>query len=426
MELVANWYMREPDPKRRSTGGIPVLYQKYVGHDNNRDFYMVNQPETEATSRILYHEWFPQIMYNHHQTGPAGTVLFAPPFRDPFNYNFDPLIPMGSTWWRASMHNRFVAEGKPGATMRSGANYSTWWNGGLRTTVYFHNMIGLLTEIIGNPTPMQIPFVPQRQLPTATTRCRSRRRSGTSGSRSTTRSPPTARCSTSPRAIASSSSTTSTTMGRNAIRKGSQDTWTVTPKDVAAIEESMAAERGAAAGPAGRGAGGRGGAAGAAQAGGGRGGGAALKYFKMLRGPAGARSARLHHPVRSAGLPDRDEVRQYADQDRHDGPPGDGGVRGGGQEVPGRIVRREDRAGLPAARPGHVRAAGPPERLRVSGRAAAAALRQRRLDAGVPDGRRRSTGSSTGSTARSRSSTGSPRCRRAASWTSRGRRRSGS
>ena len=52
------------------------------------------------------------------------------------------------------MHNRFVAENKPGATMRRGANYSTWWNGGLRTTAYFHNMIGLLTETIGNPTPM--------------------------------------------------------------------------------------------------------------------------------------------------------------------------------------------------------------------------------------------------------------------------------
>ena len=50
--------------------------------------------------------------------------------------------------------------------MRSGANYSTWWNGGLRTIAYFHNMIGILTEIIGNPTPIQIPLVPDKQLPT--------------------------------------------------------------------------------------------------------------------------------------------------------------------------------------------------------------------------------------------------------------------
>lgn len=63
------------------------------------------------------------------------------------------------------MHQRFVLEGKGGTTMRSGASYSTWWNGGLRTTPYFKNMIGLLTETIGNPTPVEVPFVPANQLP---------------------------------------------------------------------------------------------------------------------------------------------------------------------------------------------------------------------------------------------------------------------
>jgi hypothetical protein len=165
MELVADWYMREPEPPKRSTRGLPRLYQKYIGHDNNRDFYMSTQVETEALNRILYREWFPQIVYNHHQTGPAGCVLFAPPFRDPFNYCYDPLIPVQIQLLGAAMHTRFVQEEKPGATMRSGASYSIWWNGGLRTTVYFHNMIGILTETIGNPTPMEIPFIPQKHLP---------------------------------------------------------------------------------------------------------------------------------------------------------------------------------------------------------------------------------------------------------------------
>ncbi|NDD64295.1 MAG: peptidase, partial [Acidobacteria bacterium] len=165
MELVSNWYMREPDVTKRTYANIPRLYQKYIGHDNNRDFYLASQPESEAINRIFYHEWFPQIVYNHHQTGPTGTVLFAPPFRDPFNYLYDPLIVTGLDVVGAAMHNRFVAEGKPGATTRTGAGYSTWWNGGLRTTVYFHNMIGLLTETIGHPTPMEIPFVPGRYLP---------------------------------------------------------------------------------------------------------------------------------------------------------------------------------------------------------------------------------------------------------------------
>ena len=164
LDLVADWYMRETEPGKRTTRGLPRLYHKYVGHDNNRDFYMSSQSETQAINRVLYREWFPQIVYNHHQTGPSGTVLFAPPFRDPFNHNIDPLVITTLDLAGAAMHSRFAAEGKSGTTMRGGASYSTWWNGGLRTTPYFHNMIGLLTETIGNPTPMEIPFRPERQL----------------------------------------------------------------------------------------------------------------------------------------------------------------------------------------------------------------------------------------------------------------------
>ncbi len=165
MELVSSWYMRESNPEERSTSDIPRLYHKYVGHDNNRDSYLVSQPETENMARILYREWMPQIMYNHHQSGPAGTVMWAPPFRDPFNYNFDPLVIMGIEMVGNAMHSRFVAEQKPGTALRNGGPFSTWWNGGLRTTAYFHNIIGLLTETIGNPTPVDIPFVPRKQLP---------------------------------------------------------------------------------------------------------------------------------------------------------------------------------------------------------------------------------------------------------------------
>jgi len=167
MELVSNWYTRNADPQRRSLNGLPRLYQKYIGHDNNRDFYASTQPETENMNRVMYTRWYPQIVYNHHQTGPTGTVMFAPPFRDPFNYVYDPLIPVGIDLVGAAMHSRFEAEDKPGVTMRKGSSYSTWWNGGLRTTAYFHNMIGLLTETIGSPTPMDIPFVANQQLPRA-------------------------------------------------------------------------------------------------------------------------------------------------------------------------------------------------------------------------------------------------------------------
>ena len=162
MELVSNWYMRKTDEKARSFGDLPRLYQKYIGHDNNRDFYMGAQNESINIMRMQYHEWFPQIVYNHHQTGPAGAVMFAPPFRAPHNHNFDPLVIYGIDLVGTSMHTRFALENKPGVVRRDQASYQTWWNGGLRTAVYFHNMIGLLTETIGNPTPIQIPFTPEK------------------------------------------------------------------------------------------------------------------------------------------------------------------------------------------------------------------------------------------------------------------------
>ncbi len=244
MELVSNWYMREPDEKKRSYANIPRLYQKYIGHDNNRDFYLSSQPETEAINRVFYHEWFPQIVYNHHQTGPAGTVLFAPPFRDPFNYTFDPLIPLGIDLVGAVMHGRFVAENKPGATMRSGSSYSTWWNGGLRTTVYFHNMIGLLTETIGSPTPMEIPLVLRNQLPrgdlpypVAPQKWHFRQSVEYSL--------------TANWAVIDVASKHREDfllniyrMGRNSIERGSRDNWTISPRDIAEMQDAVNRDRG--------------------------------------------------------------------------------------------------------------------------------------------------------------------------------------
>jgi hypothetical protein len=150
-ELVSNWYMREKDPKKRSLSGIPRLYEKYAGHDNNRDFFMLNLKETQNIGKQLFVEWLPQIMYNHHQAGPAGTVVAGPPYRDPYNYVFDPIILTSIDAVGAAMHNRMNVEAKPGYTQRGGSVFSTWYNGGLRTTTYFHNMIGLLTEIVGSP-----------------------------------------------------------------------------------------------------------------------------------------------------------------------------------------------------------------------------------------------------------------------------------
>ncbi|HEV7347893.1 M14 metallopeptidase family protein [Telluribacter sp.] len=168
-ELVSTWYMRNAIPEKRSLDHLPRLYQKYIGHDNNRDFFMMNMKESANIGKQLYVEWIPQIVYNHHQAGPAGSVVAGPPYRDPFNHVYDPLIITSLDAVGAAMNSRLNAEGKPGYTQRAGSVYSTWWNGGLRTAPYFHNMIGILTEIIGNPTPAQVPLVPQRLIPNGAT-----------------------------------------------------------------------------------------------------------------------------------------------------------------------------------------------------------------------------------------------------------------
>jgi hypothetical protein len=239
-ELVANWYMREADPAKRSLSGLPRLYNKYVGHDDNRDFFLSAMPETTNMNRQMFLEWFPQIIYNHHQTGPAGAVVFIPPFRDPFNYNLDPLIPLGVEMVGSAMHSRLVEEGKGGSAMRGGSNYSSWWNGGLRTIAYFHNMIGILTEIVGGPTPIDIPLVPDKQLPQgdeplpiAPQRWHYRQSIDYDLSQN--------------RALLDYASRYRETllfniyrMGKNSIEKGSQDSWTITPKRIEALRTTAA------------------------------------------------------------------------------------------------------------------------------------------------------------------------------------------
>ena len=72
MELVSDWYMRHKDPEKREFATLPRLYQKYVGHDNNRDSFTAHMPETENVNRQLFRTWYPQIVYNQHQPAPAS------------------------------------------------------------------------------------------------------------------------------------------------------------------------------------------------------------------------------------------------------------------------------------------------------------------------------------------------------------------
>jgi len=143
INIVIDWYERSlGEPWEGS--GRPWLYQKYTGHDNNRDWFMLTQKETRILNRVLYHEWYPSILYDVHQMGNSGMRFFVPPFYDPMNPNIDPLIGESLKMIGGHMSAALAAEDKKGVA--SNAIYDMWWHGGTRTAPYRHNIIGILTE----------------------------------------------------------------------------------------------------------------------------------------------------------------------------------------------------------------------------------------------------------------------------------------
>lgn len=160
MDIVVNWYKAVLGTPYETTNP-PWLYHHYVGHDNNRDWFMNNMPESKAVSEMLYNKWYPQIVYNHHQSSPSWTRIFLPPFTNPVNPNIHPGVTTGVNIVGTAMANRFAMNKMPGVV--SQLTFSMWWNGGMRTAPYFHNQIGILTETAHtSPTPR---FYPPDSLP---------------------------------------------------------------------------------------------------------------------------------------------------------------------------------------------------------------------------------------------------------------------
>jgi hypothetical protein len=82
--LIVEWYERWLDSEYEG-GRMPWLYHHYVGHDNNRDFYMLTQKESRVVNDVLYHRWFPQVFLDEHQMGSSGPRMFVPPQTDPLD-----------------------------------------------------------------------------------------------------------------------------------------------------------------------------------------------------------------------------------------------------------------------------------------------------------------------------------------------------
>jgi Zinc carboxypeptidase len=147
LDMIAHWY-RENVGTPYETAPLPRLYQKYAGHDNNRDWFMLNLVETRAVTKLLFHDWFPQIVYNQHQAPPFPARIFVPPYAEPLNPNIPAAVMEGINMIGMAIKERFARENKPGVLSYHG--FDGWWNGGLRSVPAFHNMHGILTETAGN------------------------------------------------------------------------------------------------------------------------------------------------------------------------------------------------------------------------------------------------------------------------------------
>jgi len=143
-KLVIDWYNQNLGTDYEG-GPMPWLYHHYVGHDNNRDFYMLTQKETRVVNNLLYRRWFPQVFVDEHQMGSTGARMFVPPQTDPLDLEIDSLIFRQADLIGTNMSYRLEEAGKLGV----GHNmiFDSYWPGGTRNTAWWKNVTGLLTEV---------------------------------------------------------------------------------------------------------------------------------------------------------------------------------------------------------------------------------------------------------------------------------------
>ncbi|MEJ7811111.1 MAG: M14 family metallopeptidase [Gemmatimonadaceae bacterium] len=155
VDIVGDWYRATLGTKAEGSGP-PELYHKYVGHDNNRDWYAFTQVETQMTVDSLHNVWHPQVVNDIHQQGGNGSRIFIPPYMDPIEPNVDPILVAGVNQMGMSMIWRMTAEGKPGLAYNT--SYDLWTPA--RAYMHYHGGIRILTETASASlaTPVDVPF----------------------------------------------------------------------------------------------------------------------------------------------------------------------------------------------------------------------------------------------------------------------------
>ena len=142
--MVTDWYNKYIGTPYEGSN-LPYLYHPYVGHDDNRDLFLFSQKESQLTAKVLWHDWFPSIWLDEHQQGNNGARIFTMPATDPINPNVHPLVYRLNTLYGQAQAAALEAAGKTGIIYN--ATYTNFWQGAMAWVGWWHNQVGLLTEV---------------------------------------------------------------------------------------------------------------------------------------------------------------------------------------------------------------------------------------------------------------------------------------
>ena len=157
--VIDHWYKTKGTPYARV---YPDLYHKYVGHDDNRDWFMFTQKETRMNIELVQNKFKPIISHDMHQQGAAGSRIFVPPFTDPFDVNIHPLLALGQATVGQAMASALIGEGKEGVAWNE--SYDMWTPA--RQYMIYHGQPRILTEIASSGGGLADPYVnPQKGRP---------------------------------------------------------------------------------------------------------------------------------------------------------------------------------------------------------------------------------------------------------------------
>jgi len=141
--MVTDWFYKYKDTEFNNTK-LPYLYQKYTGHDNNRDSYQLTQKESQMYAKVVYRDWAPQSFVDHHHFGSYGARFYIPPYLDPIHPNVNPLVWREHQLYGAHMAVALENDGKSG--IETGAPFTGWWQASFHMSANYHNICGMLTE----------------------------------------------------------------------------------------------------------------------------------------------------------------------------------------------------------------------------------------------------------------------------------------